>query len=55
MLGSLRLVSVNDPVRIDLTGVGLLVIGGPTQAHGARQSLRDWIDGLPVESRKIAC
>lgn len=45
--GSVRLVSVEESPGIDLTGVDLLVIGGPTQAHNARRMLRDWIEAAP--------
>jgi flavodoxin len=48
--GTVRLMLVDDATGVDLTGVDLLVIGGPTQAHGARPSLRTWVRGLPPAS-----
>jgi flavodoxin len=49
-LGIVRLISVADPAAIDLANVDLLVIGGPTQGHGARKQVRDWINELPAEA-----
>jgi hypothetical protein len=46
--GAVRLIAVGDPAALDLGGVDLLVIGGPTQGHGARPALRTWIDRLPA-------
>ena len=30
----------------DLTGLDLLVVGGPTQRHGLSRTLGEWLDGL---------
>ena len=49
-LGTVRLIAVSEPDAVDLENIDLLVIGGPTQGHGARKQLRDWIDELPAES-----
>lgn len=46
-LGTVRVESVHDSTSLDLSGVDLLVIGGPTQGHGASQALRAWVDGVP--------
>jgi flavodoxin len=48
--GPVRVVSLEEAPEVDMAGVELLVIGGPTQAHRARQSLRDWVDSLPPET-----
>jgi flavodoxin len=53
--GNVRSINADDSAGLDLTGVDLLVIGGPTQAHGPRQPLRVWIDGvLPEALRGVA-
>ena len=44
--GTIRLLPVSDAAGLNLNGVDLLVIGGPTQGHSARQQLRDWIEEL---------
>jgi flavodoxin len=44
--GEIRVVPLTEVDRVDLTGVDLLVIGGPTQAHRARKPLRDWVERL---------
>src|SRR5579885_208893 len=47
-LGSVRVFAANDhPSGIQLRGVELLVVGGPTQAHGVSHPLRAWLDDLP--------
>ncbi|HLZ09193.1 MAG TPA: flavodoxin domain-containing protein, partial [Chloroflexota bacterium] len=48
-VGPVRVVSVGDSVDGILTGVDFLVIGGPTQAHGARPALRRWLAEAPIE------
>jgi len=45
--GPVRLVSASDSPGIDLTGLDLLIVGGPTQWHGPRRALRAWIDAAP--------
>lgn len=37
---------VGEPVTHDLTELALLVVGGPTEAHGATPAMREWLDGL---------
>jgi len=49
-LGIVRLISVSDEAAVDLDNVDLLVIGGPTQGHGARKQLRDWVNRIPAEA-----
>lgn len=34
----------------DLAGIGLLAVGGPTQAHGLSPALKTFLDGLPSEA-----
>lgn len=46
-LGAVRLVAVAADAGSDLAGVDLLVVGGPTQGHGARPPLRAWVESLP--------
>jgi flavodoxin len=48
--GAVRCVSVDKAAEIDLAGVHLLVIGGPTQAHGPRRQLRAWVEQLPPDA-----
>jgi flavodoxin len=45
--GPVRLASVADPAALDLTDVGLLVVGGPTHLHGMSPAMRQFLDGLP--------
>lgn len=47
--GIVRLLSVAESGDINLVGVDLLVIGGPTQGHSARPVLRQWVEELPAE------
>jgi flavodoxin I len=44
--GIVRFLAVSDAAGLNLIGVDLLVIGGPTQGHSARQPLRDWVEQL---------
>ncbi len=56
-VGSTRVVAIPEAAGIDLTGVDLLLVGGPTQAHGPRPALRAWVDALSaadLEGRAIA-
>jgi flavodoxin len=48
--GAVRCVSVDNAAEIGLAGVQLLVIGGPTQAHGPRRQLRAWVEQLPSDA-----
>ena len=45
--GTVQLASVGGEATVDLTGVDLMVVGGPTQGFSARPVLRGWVDGLP--------
>src|SRR5689334_21451194 len=42
--GSVQVGAVNDAGSLDLAGVDLLVVGGPTQQHGLSPTLRAWLD-----------
>ena len=46
-LGPVHLLFVREPTAIDLAGIDLLVVGGPTQGHGASPQLRGWVEALP--------
>jgi flavodoxin len=48
--GMVRCVSASDAAEIDTTEVQLLVIGGPTQAHGPRRQLSAWVEQLPPDA-----
>ena len=48
--GLVRIAPVAEAEGIDLTGVDLLVVGGPTQGHRARQSLRDYVEHFSRET-----
>lgn len=50
-LGTVHVLFVREPAVVDLTDVDLLLVGGPTQGHGASRQLRDWLDGLEVDLR----
>ena len=55
--GGVELRSVQDAVAYDLDGVDLLVVGGPTHAHGLSDGLARWLASLPrgvVEDRQVA-
>lgn len=53
--GIVRFLSIDDPAGHNLIGVDLLVVGGPTQGHGARQPLRDWVEQLsPTMLQSVA-
>ena len=41
-----RVIPVADAGGVDLSGVELLLIGGPTQGHGAPRQLRAWVEEL---------
>ncbi len=47
--GIVRLLAVADANGINLTGVDLLVVGGPTQGHSARPVLLQWVKELSPE------
>src|SRR5690242_1409922 len=46
-LGPVRLAPVGEATASDVADADLLVIGGPTQGHGARPQLRTWVASLP--------
>lgn len=45
---AVELASVAETPPARLTGLDLLVIGGPTQHHGVSELMRKWLDGLPA-------
>jgi flavodoxin len=45
--GAARLLAVEDVAATDLDGIDLLVVGGPTHAHGLSAALGAWLKGLP--------
>jgi len=47
--GSAHLMPVDEVAATDLDGVDLLVVGGPTHAHGISAELSGWLKSLPVE------
>ncbi len=44
--GSAHLLAVGDVTANDLEGVDLLVVGGPTHAHGTSAALKRWLGQL---------
>lgn len=48
LFGSSRVMAVRDVVQDDVRAVDLLVIGGPTQAHGMSPAMRKFIHALDV-------
>lgn len=47
---SVQVLPVDQAAGIDLTGVKLLIVGGPTQRHGMSEHLHSWLEGLPPDS-----
>jgi flavodoxin len=47
--GPVQVVEVGDMTAFDITGVDLLVIGGPTEGHGVSLTLREWLTHVPPE------
>jgi flavodoxin len=45
--GMVRLVDAADPAAFDVHDVDLLVVGGPTEAHGISVTLRDRLAQIP--------
>ena len=41
-----RVLRVDEAEARDLTGIDLLVVGGPTEGHGATPAMRDWLRTL---------
>lgn len=48
--GTVQLRAANEMQASDLTGIDLLVMGGPTQAHGLSPALQALFERLPLES-----
>jgi flavodoxin len=49
-IGTVRSVLASEASDADLAGVGLLVIGGPTQGHGQSPLVRAWVDRTSSEA-----
>jgi flavodoxin len=47
--GTAEVRPVADAAPLDGTAIDLLVVGGPTQAHGASPALVAWLGSLPAE------
>jgi flavodoxin len=47
--GAAHLLPVEEVAADDLGGLDLLVVGGPTHAHGISSDVSDWLKGLPGE------
>ena len=47
--GSAHLLPVEEVTATDLDGIDLLVVGGPTHAHGISAALGGWLKRLPEE------
>src|SRR5690242_16834182 len=45
--GNVQLVAATTAGKIELQGIDLLLIGGPTQRHGLTASIRTLLEGLP--------
>jgi flavodoxin len=53
--GGVTLITAEEAPRMVPGAVDLLVVGGPTQGHGASPSLRGWLEGLePVDGVRAA-
>ena len=46
--GAAHLLAVDEVTAPDLAGLDLLVVGGPTHAHGPSPELGGWLKGLPA-------
>lgn len=44
--GLARILEIDDPYALQLDAVDLLVIGGPTQAHGMSPAMRVYVESL---------
>lgn len=44
--GRVELTAAEEAPRTVPEGLDLLIVGGPTQGHGASPSLRSWLEGL---------
>ena len=47
--GLVRIASLAEAKEISLTGIDLLVVGGPTQGHRPRPDLRSWVAEIPAK------
>ena len=47
--GSVDVRSISEMAQL-APGIELLVVGGPTQAHGVNSALKTFLDGLPPEA-----
>src|SRR6476659_142533 len=47
--GPTKLVQASSTPVLDLTGIDLLALGGPTQGHGVSPAIRDLLDKVPSE------
>ena len=43
---AVRVVRVTEAEARDLSGIALLIVGGPTEGHGATPAMRDWLREL---------
>jgi len=50
--GSVEIHAVADAPSLDRATVDLLLVGGPTQRHGASEALGAWFQGLPRDALK---
>lgn len=50
--GPVRLVEASDATAFDVTGIDLLVVGGPTEGHGVSQTLRPVLKALAPDTLK---
>jgi hypothetical protein len=50
--GDVRIFPAIDAAGVDLNGIDLLVVGGPTEGHGATEHLIDWLNAVPSDSLK---
>ncbi|MGA7669788.1 MAG: flavodoxin domain-containing protein [Nitrolancea sp.] len=48
-VGLVRVATLEEAREIDLNGIDLLVVGGPTQGHRPRPELRSWVAEIPAE------
>jgi flavodoxin I len=47
--GPTKVAAANSTSVLDLTGIDLLALGGPTQGHGVSPAIRDLLDKVPSE------
>lgn len=51
---TVKLYNASEVDRTALTGVELLVVGGPTQRHTFSPAMEDWLESLPAHSLRGA-